>query len=153
MRTIQRHTCVSLVWAAALIAPQWANAATDSCSVEERRLVCADGSKSNSMIAKAFASPQTMENLKSAGPGQELLADGGEREKFRLSLEKARKALKRYSDKQFRLYRRGKVSAEEYETVRAEFEAAMLNYNEGMKLYRANRWFSASPDRYAEGGE
>ena len=113
----------------------------ETCSVVERRLVCADGSKDIAKIAMAMANPETKSNIISAGPGHVTLAGGKEREKFRVSVERARKAMQRHADRQFRKYRRRKISAEDYEAVRVQFESGMENYFEAIKLYRQTRWF------------
>lgn len=124
-----------------------------SCSVKERRLICADGAKNTGIVAAAMANPVTIDNINNAERGDRLLADPAERERYRRSVERAHKRIIRHVDRMQRRFKRNRLSKDDWEFMKQRYQDGLKTYHAAMSLYHAKEWFSDTMDEQAEGDE
>lgn len=143
----------TLILGLSFFVPQPALATTVSCSVKDKKFVCAENSKDNAAVFAALAAPLTADNIKAVSKKGKIFADNKERELYRLSLERARKAAMNHADRAFHQMKRRKLSTKDYEIVRGKFNMAVEHYRAALELYHAQAWYSASRDKNAEGSD
>lgn len=110
------------------------------CRIEAHLLNCsADGHDGKALLA-ALASPETQTMLAGKLKELPLFASAGEREQFRRSLERVWRRAVRHARRQTRLYRRRRMSDEDYRLVQKDFARAEKAYHSAIELYRNHIW-------------
>ncbi len=133
----------SIIFGASFTAPTAEAGLYATCSIRNALLHCGADLKKGQFIMNTLGHPSTLKMLENAGKNGLIYSNGKEREAFRKSLEANRAAMKKYADKSWQQYRRRKMSAGDYEKIRAQYNNAMKSYQAAMDLYRAGTWQSS----------
>ena len=88
-----------------------------------------------------MAHKDTLSLMSNLGIKDILAQSAQSREIFRISLERNHRAMRQYAKRQYRLYKRKRISADEYEAIRASYNEGLKVYQAGLRVYRENRWF------------
>ena len=115
-----------------------------ACSITDKLFVCGEA-KTRAEIFAAMVNPKTLEAIQSAERGDRIFETGMEREAFRRSLEKNRRAMRAHANRAFRKYRRRKMSGEDYAKVRADYELGVEHYRAALRIFREEIWFRSEP--------
>ncbi len=112
-----------------------------ACALEDGKMVCAKDTKDTQAIFAAMANPASLAYFEDLRRAQLVTIRRDKREAFRRSLERNHRAMRTHARRQERKYRRGKLSAEEYQAVRNSYNQGIMTYRSAFNLYRETIWF------------
>jgi len=107
------------------------------CALEEVAILCGKGRKT---ITHSMAHTDSRRVVTDRNLVQRLVANGGEREMFRKSLERNRYQMVRFLRGKLRAMKRRRISAARFEDYKALYAQGMGTYKAGLLTYRQSIW-------------